>query len=41
MTIYIEATIYIPAIYNASQPTPLVFNFHGLTGNSTIVNVAC
>ena len=27
---------YIPAIYNTSQPTPLVFNFHGLTGSSAI-----
>ena len=34
--LYRSYTAYIPAIYNTSQPTPLVFNFHGLTGNSTI-----
>ena len=34
--LYRSYKTYIPAIYNASQPTPLVFNFHGLTGNSTI-----
>ena len=34
--LYRSYTTYIPAIYNTSQPTPLVFNFHGLTGNSTI-----
>ena len=34
--LYRSYTAYIPAIYNASQPTPLVFNFHGLTGNSAI-----
>ena len=28
--------LYVPAMYNASNPTPLVFNFHGLTGTSTI-----
>jgi len=27
--------IYIPAIYNASQPVPLVFNLHGYTSNAT------
>ncbi len=25
---------YIPAVYNQSTPTPLVFNFHGKTGTS-------
>jgi polyhydroxybutyrate depolymerase len=34
--LYRNYITYIPAIYNASQPTPLVFNFHGLTGNSAI-----
>ena len=34
--LYRSYITYIPAIYNASQPTPLVFNFHGKTGNSTI-----
>lgn len=34
--LYRSYITYIPSIYNASQPTPLVFNFHGLTGNSTI-----
>ena len=34
--LYRSYKIYIPAIYNASQATPLVFNFHGLTGNSDI-----
>ena len=34
--LYRKYTTYIPAIYNASQPTPLVFNFHGLTGTSAI-----
>ncbi len=33
---YRSYKIYIPAIYNALQPTPLVFNFHGLTGTSSI-----
>ena len=32
--LYRSYTTYIPAIYNTSQPTSLVFNFHGLTGNS-------
>ena len=27
--------IYIPAIYNSSQPVPLVFNLHGYTSNAT------
>lgn len=27
--------IYIPALYNASSPVPLVFNFHGYTSNNT------
>ena len=26
--------LYVPAIYNASNPTPLVFNFHGYTSNA-------
>ena len=34
--LYRSYTAYVPAIYNASQPTPLVLNFHGLTGTSTI-----
>ena len=34
--LYRSYITYIPAIYNASQPTPLVFNFHGLTGTSDI-----
>ena len=34
--LYRSYTTYIPAIYNTSQPTPLVFNFHGLTGSSAI-----
>jgi len=25
--------LYVPAIYNSSKPTPLVFNFHGLGSN--------
>jgi polyhydroxybutyrate depolymerase len=27
--------IYVPAIYNSSQPVPLVFNLHGYTSNAT------
>ena len=34
--LYRSYTAYIPEIYNPSQPTPLVFNFHGLTGNSAL-----
>jgi len=34
--LYRSYTAYIPVIYNTSQPTPLVFNFHGLTGSSAI-----
>jgi len=34
--LYRSYTTYIPAIYNTSQPTPLLFNFHGLTGSSSI-----
>ena len=34
--LYRSYITYIPAIYNTSDPTPLVFNFHGLTGNSSI-----
>ena len=34
--LYRSYTIYIPAIYNTSTPTPLVFNFHGLTGSSLV-----
>ena len=26
--------LYVPAMYNASNPTPLVFNFHGYTSNA-------
>lgn len=29
-----EYLIYIPAIYNDSYPTPLMFNFHGFTKNA-------
>ena len=28
--------LYVPAMYNISNPTPLVFNFHGRSGTSTI-----
>ena len=28
--------LYAPAMYNVGNSTPLVFNFHGLTGTSTI-----
>jgi len=31
---YRSFTLYIPAMYNSSQPTPLVFNLHGRTGTS-------
>ena len=34
--LYRSYTTYIPALYNATQHTPLVFNFHGLTGTSAI-----
>jgi polyhydroxybutyrate depolymerase len=34
--LYRSYTTYVPAIYNATQPTPLVFNFHGLKGTSAI-----
>ena len=34
--VYRGYKIYIPAIYNAAQSTPLILNFHGLTGTSTI-----
>ena len=34
--LYRSYTLYIPAIYNTSTPTPLVFNFHGLTGGSLV-----
>ena len=34
--LYRSYITYIPAIYNTSQPTPLVFYFHGLTGSSAI-----
>lgn len=34
--LYRSYTTYIPVLYNATQPTPLVFNFHGLTGTSAI-----
>ena len=34
--VYRGYKIYIPAIYDAAQSTPLVLNFHGLTGTSTI-----
>ena len=34
--LYRSYITYIPAIYNTSQPTPLVFNFHGLTGSSLV-----
>jgi len=27
--------LYVPAIYNAAHPTPLVFNFHGYGSNNT------
>jgi len=27
--------LYVPAIYNAANPAPLVFNFHGLTSSAT------
>ncbi len=27
--------VYVPAIYNSLNPTPLVFNFHGYTSNNT------
>lgn len=27
-------TIYVPTIYSSSNPTPLVFNIHGLSGSS-------
>ena len=27
--------LYVPATYNASNPTPLVFNFHGYTSNAS------
>ncbi|MAO34121.1 MAG: hypothetical protein CMD03_05115 [Flavobacteriales bacterium] len=33
---YRSFTTYIPQIYNPSKPTPLVLNFHGLTGSSNI-----
>ena len=26
--------LYVPALYNATNPTPLVFNFHGYTSNA-------
>ena len=26
--------LYVPAIYNSNNPTPLVFNFHGYTSNA-------
>mgnify|MGYP003728380537 FL=1 len=26
--------LYVPAMYNANNPTPLVFNFHGYTSNA-------
>ena len=32
--IYREYIVYIPLSYNASQPTPLIFNLHGLTSNA-------
>ena len=34
--LYRSYITYIPTIYNPSQPTPLVFNFHGL--NEPLVN---
>ena len=27
--------LYVPAMYNASNPTPLLFNFHGYTSNAS------
>lgn len=27
--------LYVPAMYNATNPTPLVFNFHGYTSNAS------
>ena len=33
--VYRSYRAYIPAIYNSSKATPLLFNFHGLTGSST------
>ncbi len=32
--VYRSYRAYIPAIYNSSKATPLLFNFHGLTGSS-------
>jgi polyhydroxybutyrate depolymerase len=29
-----EYILYVPAIYNANNPTPLVFNFHGYTSDA-------
>lgn len=33
--IYRTYILYVPAIYSASNPVPLVFNFHGYTSNSS------
>ena len=38
--LYRSYTIYLPEIYNTSTPTPIVFNFHGLTGNSLFLTYA-
>ena len=33
---YRHFTTYIPALYNPSEPTPLVFNLHGRTSNAAM-----
>ena len=33
--LYRSYKTYVPAIYSSSDPTPLIFNFHGKTGTST------
>ena len=32
--IYRQFIIYVPSIYKSSQPTPLIFNFHGRNSNA-------
>ena len=34
--LYRSYKTYVPAIYSSSEPTPLIFNFHGKTGKGGI-----